>query len=541
MNTQLGPRGYALLKSELTFQQIKQIKDQLTVKPVIIGAPIQAQQSFPVYRESLTRLYLPRYFGTRMFGIPKTSTLHEGDDIHLVFQGTLRDYQVEVSNAYLTQVSGGGGGLIEMYCGAGKTDTTLSIIAQLQKKTLIIVHKEFLMNQWIERIQRYYPNARIGKIQGQVIDIDNKDIVIAMLQSLSMKDYPLTLFTSFGFTIIDEVHHISSEVFSRALFKIVTKYMLGLSATMERKDGTTKVFKMFLGEVAYKLERSKEDSVIVRGIKYQTRDAEFNEVETDFRGNTAVSKMLSKICNYSYRSEFILKVLQDMLVENPKQQIMMLAAYKNILKYMHDAIKHRNICSVGYYVGGMKEHALKESEGKQVVLATYSMAAEGLDIKSLTTLFMITPMTNIEQSVGRILRQKHSFSPIVVDFIDSHDNFVRQWNKRRRFYKKQNYTILHVNSNEYTTDTSLWKCINAGATNTNAEIVIEDEDMDDVEVEEEVEVSHVEVNEEDEMYGEIDTRVHDDDDRERQVSNNRTTKSNKKPSAGTCLISIKRT
>jgi superfamily II DNA or RNA helicase len=315
------------------------------------------------------------------------------------------------------------------------------------------------MNQWIERIQQFLPNARIGKIQGQVIDIDNKDIVLAMLQSLSMKDYPATLFDSFGFTIIDEVHHISSEVFSCALFKLVTKYMLGLSATMNRKDGTTKVFKMFLGEVIYKLERSKDETVIVRGIIYQTKDEEFNELELDFRGQTATSKMLSKICNYNYRSEFILKVLKDMLVENPKQQIMMIASYKNILSYMFDAIRHHNICTVGYYVGGMKETALKESESKQVVLATYSMAAEGLDIKSLTTLFMITPMTNIEQSVGRILRQKHEFDPIVVDIIDSHDNFQKQWSKRKTFYKKQNYKIIQTNSVNYSSDVSKWKVI----------------------------------------------------------------------------------
>jgi superfamily II DNA or RNA helicase len=337
------------------------------------------------------------------------------------------------------------------------TDSTLYTIGRLKKKTLIIVHKEFLMNQWIERINKYYPTARIGKIQGQVIDIDNKDIVLAMLQSLSMKDYPSTLFDSFGFTIIDEVHHISSEVFSCALFKLVTKYMLGLSATMNRKDGTTKVFKMFLGEVVYKQERSKDENVIVRGITFQSKDEEFNELELDFRGQTAASKMLSKICNYNYRSEFILKILRDMIAENPKQQIMMIASYKNILSYMFDAIRHHNICTVGYYVGGMKESALKESESKQVVLATYSMAAEGLDIKSLTTLFMITPMTNIEQSVGRILRQKHEFAPIVVDIIDTHDNFQRQWAKRKSFFKKQNYKIIQTSSSSYDPDITKWR------------------------------------------------------------------------------------
>jgi superfamily II DNA or RNA helicase len=109
----------------------------------------------------------------------------------------------------------------------------------------------------------------------------------------------------------------------------------------------------------------------------------------------------------------------------------------------------------------MKESALKESESKQVVLATFSMASEGLDIKSLTTLFMITPMTNIEQSVGRILRQKHEFAPIVVDIIDSHDNFQRQWAKRKSFYKKQNYKIIQTNSFNYVSDTSTWKVIYA--------------------------------------------------------------------------------
>ena len=459
LNTYLGNKGYTILKNELSVKQQLALKEMLMVKPYVPGSPVQVQKTFPAYRESDKKLYVPRYFGEEIFGKAKTNKITEGNNIDLVFQGTLRDYQVPIVKTYLNHIKEGGGGLLELYCGAGKTDTTISIIGDIKKKTLIIVHKEFLMNQWIERILKYYPTARIGKIQGQVIDIDDKDIVIAMLQSLSMKDYPSTLFDSFGFTIIDEVHHISSEVFSCALFKLVTKYMLGLSATMNRKDGTTKVFKMFLGEVVYKLERSKDEEVVVRGITYQTKDDEFNELELDFRGQTASSKMLTKICNYNYRSEFILKVLRDMLIENPKQQIMMIASYKNILAYMFDAISHHNICTVGYYVGGMKETALKESETKQVVLATYCMAAEGLDIKTLTTLFMITPMTNIEQSVGRILRQKHEFAPIVVDIIDSHDNFQRQWLKRKSFYKKQNYKIIHINSFNYVKDTSTWKIL----------------------------------------------------------------------------------
>jgi hypothetical protein len=107
-------------------------------------------------------------------------------------------------------------------------------------------------------------------------------------------------------------------------------------------------------------------------------------------------------------------------------------------------------------VGGMKEAALKESESKKVIVASYAMAAEGLDIKSLTTLIMATPKTDIEQSVGRILRERHG-SPVVVDIIDEHDPFKNQWNKRKAFYKKQNYKIIQISIAEYDPDIRFWK------------------------------------------------------------------------------------
>ena len=99
-----------------------------------------------------------------------------------------------------------------------------------------------------------------------------------MLQSLSMKDYDESIFDSFGFIIIDEVHHMGAEVFSQALLKVNTNYCLGLSATMNRKDGLTKVFKMFLGEIIYTEKRKADDSVLVKAISYEVDDEEFNEI-----------------------------------------------------------------------------------------------------------------------------------------------------------------------------------------------------------------------------------------------------------------------
>ena len=244
-NSYLGNKGYTILKSELSIKHQLALKEMLMVKPFVPGSPVQVQKTYPVYRESDKKIYIPRYFGENLFGQPNEIKITEGTDINLVFQGALRDYQIPVINKFISYVKNKNtlGGLLELPCAWGKTSASLYICSQLKKKTLVIVHKEFLMNQWIERIHQFLPSAKIGKIQGQVIDIEDKDIVLCMLQSLVLKEYPVTMFDSFGFTIIDEVHHISSETFSNALFKVVTKYMLGLSATMNRKDGTTKVFK----------------------------------------------------------------------------------------------------------------------------------------------------------------------------------------------------------------------------------------------------------------------------------------------------------
>jgi len=462
MNTYIGNKGYTLLKKELTDQQQITLKNELTAKPFTQGGMgMQESITYPVYRESANKFYIPRFYGERVYGPAKEMKISDGEAIDIPFTGSLRENQLPVVETYMKHIQtggGGGGGLIELFCGGGKTTISLYLSSQIKKKTLIIVHKEFLMNQWIERIHQFLPTARVGKIQGQIIDIENKDIVIGMLQSLSMKDYPDTMFESFGLTIIDEVHHISSQVFSCALFKIVTRYMLGLSATMERKDGTTKIFKMFLGDVVYKGTRDDKHPVIVRAMEYISGDEEFNEIKYDYRGNVMHSTMISKLCSFNHRSEFVLRILIDLLRENDKQQIMILAHNRCLLKYFYDAIVHREIATCGYYVGGMKEEALKKTESKQIVIATYSMAAEALDIKTLTTLIMATPKTDITQSVGRILRERHS-QPIVVDIIDKHACFKNQWQKRKTFYRKEDYKIIYCTSTEYTADTTGWKVV----------------------------------------------------------------------------------
>jgi superfamily II DNA or RNA helicase len=455
VSSYLGQKGYSIYKECMDLKEQTAIKEELLVRPYLPKSPIQPP-SFPIYRESPNKLYIPRHFGLETYGEPDEIRLLKGDDIHIPFNGDLRDYQTNIVNIFMKTatkindngVAYGGGGLLEVPCGRGKTVIACKIISELKKKTLVIVHKSFLADQWIERIAQFLPSAKVGRMQGKIVDIENKDIVIGMLQSLSMKDYPDNIFLSFGITIVDECHHISSEVFSRSLQKISTFYTLGLSATMQRKDGLTKVFKMFLGDIIYHEKREGDDSVLVKAIEFITNNEEFNKTDYDYRGNPAYSTMISKLCTFNHRSEFILKVIANELKEKKNQQIMILAHNKNVLEYLHDAIKDRKIETVGYYVGGMKETELKKTELCKIIIATYAMAAEALDIKTLTTLILATPRTDITQAVGRILRVKHE-RPLVIDIIDTHNVFRQQWLKRKKYYVSNKYKIVHTNSNLY--------------------------------------------------------------------------------------------
>ena len=143
------------------------------------------------------------------------------------------------------------------------------IISMLKKKTIVVVHKDFLMTQWRDRILQFLPEARIGKIQQNTIDIEDKDIVLSMVQSLSMKEYDEDTFNSFGLAVFDECHHLGAEVFHKSMAKVSSKYMLGLSATPDRKDGLRKVFEWFIGPIVYMTKEKNHEFMLEKdAMKY---------------------------------------------------------------------------------------------------------------------------------------------------------------------------------------------------------------------------------------------------------------------------------
>ena len=448
INTFLCHYGYGIIKEKYTFKDINRTKKNLNVTPFCafqISKFANQTPSYPIYLESKSKIYMPKFYGLEHFGEPDKNMLNSGNDIDITFNGSLRHSQQAPVQAFLSSCEKGqlidksNGGIISLPCGGGKTIVALYLISKLKKKTIIVVHKEFLMNQWKERIRTFLPDARVGTIQASTIDIDNKDIVLCMLQSISMKEYSKHQFDSFGFTIVDECHHISSEVFSRALPKLTSTYTLGLSATPKRQDGMTKVFLWFLGPMLYKGEASKSKSIDIRVIEYNSFDKEYCKEEVIAGGQLCYPRMINNITNYERRTLLIIELIRRLI--NGNKKILILSDRRNHLKRIHELIIQYNIGTVGFYIGGMKQKELDISEKKQIILGTYSMSSEGMDIPDLDALILASPKSNIIQSVGRILRKEHILKPIVYDIVDKFSKFPNQYKKRRTYYRKMKYPI----------------------------------------------------------------------------------------------------
>ena len=223
----LTKNGYIIKKKEITLEEIKKIKSELTVSPFILNDFGNGNEKrFSLYLESPKKLYIPRFYGINLYGLPDKVKFNS-ESIDCKFNGVLRTMQKPIYNKCIKIIEEKGGGIISLKCGGGKTILALYILCQLKLKTIIIVHKDFLMTQWYDRIKEFIPEAKIGKIQQNTIDIKNKDIVLSMVQSLSMKEYSQNVFDSFGFAIFDECHHLGAEIFHKCMSKVATKNICG--------------------------------------------------------------------------------------------------------------------------------------------------------------------------------------------------------------------------------------------------------------------------------------------------------------------------
>jgi len=420
------------------------IKKALMVKPFSLINP-HAVPRYPVYYEDKNHLYLPKHYGIEKFGsVPSKRDVPETPAKFWEFAGSIRPAQLPVVNSFLLPEPHDG--IISLHTGGGKTVCALYIASKLRVPTLVIVHNTFLRDQWEDRIKSFLPKARIGRVQADICDVADRDVVIVMLQTLSMKDLNGDLFKPIGLVIVDECHHIASEVFVQALPKITSKYMLGLSATPDRKDKLMHVIHWFLGPLLYKSETgdSVDTKVNVEVFEYENTDPEFNEVVLSSQGFVSVPIMVNKLAECEERTRWLCGIIEDICEEG--RQVLVLSDRVEHCKALLEGLSpeiQETACILSQKVSSAKRTEF--CSDKKILIATYSMCKEGFDVPTLNTLVMATPRPDIDQIVGRILRvekTKRTIHPLIIDIVDP--QFRRQFGQRNTLYRKRNYTVKRM-------------------------------------------------------------------------------------------------
>jgi superfamily II DNA or RNA helicase len=421
------------------------LKKELTVLPVVAPQYAAGAAPFTLYMESLTRWYVPPMWGIKAYGAPDSDTRPEGDSLRteLRFVCTLRPEQLPIEEAV---VKGDYTGIISVPCGYGKTKCAIAFALKLGKRFVVVVHKEFLVAQWKEELEASVPGIRIGKIQGEKCEIGPEfDCAIAMIQTLCSRTYVAATFRSFGFSIFDECHHLGAEHFSRALQQVGTRRRLGLSATPDRADGLRRVFEWYLGPILYQVKRRDADeTVAVRVFRYTTTHDLYGETPVNWKGEVVRARLINLIAEDKERTQLLCNWMAP-IVKEEHRQTLILSDRREHLDDFKTYLTTYGVTSIGHYVGGMKQAELNKSAVCRVVLGTFAMAAEGMNIPTLNTILLATPKSNIEQSIGRVLRQKpeeRKCAPLILDVLDAaHVCCNGQLARRRKFYKSCGYEV----------------------------------------------------------------------------------------------------
>jgi superfamily II DNA or RNA helicase len=452
MNCVLTSKGYAIKKSYLTEAQTKKLRGELTMTPKVLDKFQYMSQKFSIFSESKTRFYVPRHWGKKTFGEPEANIVVDGLQLPdtVILRNTFppHDFQKEIITTFMEK---GANGLICVPCGYGKTFMALHIAVLLKRRFLIVVDKEFLMNQWKAEIENFIEGARVGILQAAKVqtDADKYDVTICMIQTICRREFPDNFFDQYGFTIFDECHHLGASYFCKALNTIQTKYMLGLSATPDRDDGLSCVFEYYLGEPVYKnTQRAPDSEAVVKAVWFHSDDPAYADVPLNASGELVTAKLTNQVADFEPRNTKIVQVLCE-YIKDPYRNILIISDRISQLEWFDKAIRETHPeCPIGFYIGGMKQSILDENADKcKILLATYQMTAEGFSVKKLNTIVLATPRKKVEQSSGRIFRERineRKVAPHIIDVIDSHDCHKRRWWVRQRFYKECKYTFEHV-------------------------------------------------------------------------------------------------
>lgn len=451
----------------------------------LIACPVSKagsnDESFPLFVETPKWIGVPRFLGKEMYGPAKVDGLTLGDPMNpdISFTWTLQDTpqkpQKDAVNSWLKT----GEGVICVPCGAGKTVIGVYLALLMHRRTLILVQNTGLLKQWVCRIRTICPGAAIGIVQQKRCEIAGMDFVIGMMQTVRQST---ANFDSIGMVIVDETHHIAARTFSQSVTKVHPRYILGLSATPERKDGLTYVVYGLVGPLVFKSTRQDIHPQTIRQIEYPDGNQKVIKYKNGMLG---MPTMVNRMVADERRNKLIGMCIHRLFSTPGITKVLVISDRREHCIQMNE-LYGRSFTS-GLYVGGMKEHDMEESKTKQLIFASYPMAKEFLDIDALNGMVLATPcIVDAEQVVGRLrentapqfpcanddeyeeeldfalgpiakcgeivknyLKSSNSRTRIVYDIVDPFDIFDGLAWKRYRVYKSLKYHVNRIKLSEF--------------------------------------------------------------------------------------------
>ncbi|MCT7598396.1 DEAD/DEAH box helicase [Aliarcobacter butzleri] len=311
--------------------------------------------------------------------------------------------------------------------GFGKTLLGAKIFEIRACTTLIVVNKNMLLNQWIERFVDYfgYNKKDIGYL-GKGFNKLNGQIDVATMQSL--KNDP-KIIENYSFVIVDECHHIPALTFEQIIKSFKGKYILGLSATPNRKDELQPILFQQLGEISYEYKKKK------------THTNKLQIIRTEFVSNADnYATIINELCIDEDRNNLIV----DIIKKNIDRKILLLTDRIEHINVLESLLQKENIDYISVHGSLNKKEQVENMnlvKTKSLILATTSYFGEGIDFPHLNTILFATPISyygRLIQYLGRIGRGNQEC--LAIDFLDSKNAMLNSaYKKRLEGYKQMHY------------------------------------------------------------------------------------------------------
>jgi len=309
--------------------------------------------------------------------------------------------------------TGAAGGIVQAVPAWGKTAFAIRVVTNLGRRTLVGVHKEFLAKQWQARFNKMAPYLRVGIWQGDTAELEDTDVVVAMIQTLTKREVPEEVADSFGLCIWDEVHRVGARTWSTVPPMFKPRFHLGLSARPKRADRMDDVIRWLVGPVVFKAKYQTPVPIIYRIHTSYRRPQWIQKVEDDADNPEQLRypTHLKALTLSRSRNERIVEELEKILRHPIGRKVVVMSERVKHLDVLAEMLREKDMAdpipdfSMGFVHSKIKAKAKAEAERKRVIFTTFQMLEEGFDISALDTLVMTTARSDVEQPVGRIRRE----------------------------------------------------------------------------------------------------------------------------------------